>query len=72
MNYLLKYYDEIQKGNIMVGKALFTVLETPIKDMDNSRYIFDEKTGNTRIEFIETFCKHTKSPFNGEPFILEL
>ena len=72
MNYLLKYYDEIQKGNIIAGKELLTVLELLIKDMDNPRYIFDERPGNIRIEFIETFCKHTKSPFNGEPFILEL
>ena len=72
MNYLLKYYDEIQKGKIKVGKELLTVLESLIKDMDNPRYTFDERPGNIRIEFIETFCKHTKSPFNGEPFILEL
>ena len=72
MNYLLKYYDEIQKGNIKAGKELLTVLESLIRDLDNPRYIFDERPGNIRIEFIETFCKHTKSPFNGEPFILEL
>ena len=72
MNYLLDYYNEIQKGNIVVGKELFTVIESLIDDMDNPRYIFDEKPGNIRIEFIETFCKHTKSPFNGQPFLLEL
>ena len=72
MNYLLDYYNEIQKGNIVVGKELFTVIESLISDMDNPRYIFDEKPGNVRIEFIETFCKHTKSPFNGQPFLLEL
>ena len=70
MNYLLDYYNEIQKGNIVVGKELFTVIESLIDDMDNPRYIFDEKPGNIRIEFIETFCKHTKSPFNGQPFLL--
>ena len=72
MSYLLDYYNEIQKGNIIVGKELFTVIESLISDMDNPRYIFDEKPGNIRIEFIETFCKHTKSPFNGQPFLLEL
>ena len=72
MNYLLKYYEEIQKGSIKVGKELLTVLESLINDLDNPRYTFDERPGNIRIEFIETFCKHTKSPFNGEPFILEL
>src|SRR5690554_327849 len=72
MNYLLDYYNEIQKGNIVVGKELFTVIESLINDMDNPRYIFDEKPGNIRIEFIETFCKHTKSALNGQPFLLEL
>ena len=72
MNYLLKYYEEIQNGSIKVGKELLTVLESLINDLDNPRYTFDERPGNIRIEFIETFCKHTKSPFNGEPFILEL
>src|SRR5690554_6676608 len=71
----IKKYGAIQissKGNIVVGKELFTVIQSLINDMDNPRYIFDEKPGNIRIEFIETFCKHTKSPFNGQPFLLEL
>ncbi len=72
MNYLIKYYHEIEKGNILVGEELKKQLDTLILDLDNPRYIFDEKPGNLRISFIETFCKHTKSPFNGMPFILEL
>src|SRR5690554_8129240 len=48
------------------------MLERLMKDMKNPRYTYDPKLGNIRIDFIETFCKHTKSPFNGEPFILEL
>ena len=72
MNYLKEYYRQIQEGEILVGKELLTVLEGLIDDLNNPRYIFDEKPGKIRIDFIETFCKHTKSPFNGEPFILEL
>lgn len=72
MNYLKEYYRQIQEGEILVGKELFTVLEGLIDDLNNPRYIFDEKPGKIRIDFIETFCKHTKSPFNGQPFILEL
>src|SRR5574344_3136991 len=40
--------------------------------MKNPRYVFDPKPGHIRIDFIERFCKHTKSPFHGMPFILEL
>jgi phage terminase large subunit-like protein len=72
VNYLKEYYRQIQEGEILVGKELLTVLEGLIDDLNNPRYIFDEKPGKIRIDFIETFCKHTKSPFNGEPFILEL
>lgn len=72
MNYLLEYYREIKEGKIPVGQELKATLDKIIKDLDDPRYIFDEKAGNIRIQFIETFCKHTKSPFNGKPFILEL
>lgn len=72
MSYLLDYIDEIEKGNIKVGKELKTVLDGLKKDLENPDYIYDETPGRNRIEFIETFCKHTKSPFNGQPFILEL
>jgi phage terminase large subunit-like protein len=72
MNYLIEYYNEIKNGKIIVGEELKTQLDQLIKDLDNTIYIFDEQPGNLRIDFIETFCKHTKSPFNGMPFILEL
>lgn len=72
MNYLIEYYQEIKKGNIIVGEELKTQLDGLINDLDNPRYEFDLKPGSIRINFIETFCKHTKSPFNGMPFNLEL
>ena len=72
MNYLKQYYDEIELGKIKVGNELKAVLDSLICDLDNPKYFFDEKPGELRINFIETFCKHTKSPFNGQPFVLEL
>ena len=72
MNYLVKYYEEIKSGNIIVGQELKKVLDGLILDLDNPKFIFDESPGEIRINFIEKFCKHTKSPFNGEPFLLEL
>ncbi|MFH2116703.1 MAG: terminase TerL endonuclease subunit [Bacillota bacterium] len=72
MNYLLEYHHQIEIGYILVGEELKKQLDLLIADLDNPRYIFDEAPGNLRIDFIETFCKHTKSPFNGNPFILEL
>ncbi len=72
MSYLLEYIDQIENGNIRVGKELKTVLDKLKDDMDNPLYDYDLRPGQLRINFIEQFCKHTKSPFNGQPFILEL
>ena len=72
LSYLVEYYEKIKSGEIVVGNELLTMLERLMKDMKNPRYTYDPKLGNIRIDFIETFCKHTKSPFNGMPFILEL
>lgn len=72
MNYLLEYVSEIEKGNILIGGDLKITLDRLVKDLDNPKFIFDEVPGQLRIDFIEKFCKHTKSPFNGMPFILEL
>ena len=72
MNYLLEYCKQIEAGNIVVGKELGSTLTKLRSDLTNPRYYYDEKPGDLRIEFIETFCKHTKSPFNGMPFKLTL
>jgi phage terminase large subunit-like protein len=72
MNYLIEYYQKVMSNEILVGEELKTILRRLMDDLVNPRFDFDEKPGNLRIDFIETFCKHTKSPFNGQPFILEL
>ena len=72
MSFFLSYLDEINSGRIIAGQELKSVLNGLKRDLDNPRYFYDEKPGQLRIEFIEKFCKHTKSPFNGQPFLLEL
>lgn len=72
MSFLLSYIEEIESGRIIAGQELKSVLKRLKSDLDNPRYEYDEKPGQIRIEFIEKFCKHTKSPFNGLPFKLEL
>ena len=72
MSFLLSYIEEIESGRIIAGQELKSVLKRLKSDLDNPRYEYDEKPGQIRIEFIEKFCKHTKSPFNGMPFKLEL
>ena len=72
MSFLLSYIDEIESGRIIAGNELKSVLKRLKSDLNDPRFIYDEEPGRIRIEFIEKFCKHTKSPFNGQPFILEL
>ena len=72
MNYLIEYYQKVMSNEILVGEELKTILRRLMDDLVDPRFDFDEKPGYLRIDFIETFCKHTKSPFNGQPFILEL
>ena len=60
-------------GEIFIlGQELMQQLENLIEDLDNPEYSYDSGSSDFRISFIETFCKHTKSPFYGKPFILEL
>lgn len=72
LTYLEKYFDDINTGKIIVGQELYTVLNKLISDKNDSKWIYDTKEANRRIRFIEKFCKHSKSPFHGKPFILEL
>jgi len=72
MSFLLSYINEIEAGRIIAGNELKSVLKRLKDDLNDPRFIYDEEPGRLRIEFIEKFCKHTKSPFNGQPFILEL
>jgi phage terminase large subunit-like protein len=72
VTYLEQYVEAIESRQIIVGQELYTVLKQLVEDLSDDRYIYDTKRAHRRIAFIERFCKHTKSPFHGKPFILEL
>jgi hypothetical protein len=64
---------QVAKGEIIViGQELRQALENIIDDLENPEWYYDTADAELRQEFIETFCRHTKSPFYGQPFILEL
>ncbi|MCA4756318.1 terminase TerL endonuclease subunit [Mycolicibacterium fortuitum] len=71
-NYLLQYKCAIDRGEIIAGQELTQLLNNLVADLENPDYIYDTSDAHFRIEFIETFCRHTKSPFYGKPFLLEL
>lgn len=71
-SYLLQYHQAIQNGEIIAGMELIQQLDNLIADLKNPAFVYDTADAHFRISFIERFCKHTKSPFYGQPFILEL
>lgn len=71
-SYLVQYYEAIERGEIIAGSELIQQLDNLMQDLDNPAFVYDTKDAHFRIQFIERFCKHTKSPFYGKPFILEL
>lgn len=71
-SYLLKYYEAIQAGEIIVGRDLRKQLDNLTADLDDDRFVYDTREANFRMEFIQRFCRHTKAPFYGRPFILDL
>lgn len=71
-SFLLEYYSKIKSNEIVAGHELIQQIENLIEDLDNEEYFYDTKEANLRISFIEKFCKHSKAPFYGEDFKLEL
>lgn len=72
MTYLQEYRNAIWAGKIIAGEELVRELDKLIADLNNPKYYYDTTEANIRIEFIETFCLHSKNPFYGQPFKLLL
>lgn len=75
MNWVLAYWDAIERGEVTVGRRVRTVygrLAREIRAADPaSLYVFDEAAGERPIEFIERFCKQSQGLL-GAPMVLEL
>lgn len=67
-----KYYDEIEKGNIIVGQELKMELKRLKSDLSNPRYVYDTARSDEIIDFMENCIRLTKSPFYGQPMKLML
>ena len=70
--WLEEYYNKIQSGEIIAGIEIKIALNRLMQDLKNPKYAYETKDADKRIYFIEHYCRHTKSPFYGKPFILEL
>lgn len=77
MNYIEEYNNAIQSGEINACKRIKAVYARLARETDPkyclaSQYRFDEARANRPIEFIETFCKHSKGEWAGQNIRLEL
>lgn len=74
MNYIREYWDKISSGEIIACKKVKLQYSKLIKILDDkdSKWYFNETAANRPIEFIETFCKHSKGIWIGKPVKLEL
>lgn len=73
MNYIIEYFNKIKAGECIVSKRVYKQYEKLVNDINNpGKYIFDEDKAVRPINFIETFCKHSKGEWAGKPVILEL
>lgn len=70
--YLIEYWKKIQKGEILVGIELKTLLSNLIEDLEDPRYTYDTSDADLRMDFMENCIKLTKSPFAGKPMKLML
>lgn len=73
-SFLIEYYKECRRGNIIIGRELKTTLEGLIQDIfyHSEEIRFDLQEAHKRIDFIEKEIKLFESPFAGKPFILAL
>jgi phage terminase large subunit-like protein len=73
-NYILDYWDKIQAGEIVACKRLVQQYKKLVDEIHSPRdpWVFDLEKALAPIEFIESFCKHSKGKWIGKPVKLEL
>ena len=68
-NYLIKTGEEITSRKV---KLVYEELVENIINNPKSEYEYSATKANHALEFIESYCKHSKGSMGGKPFILEL
>lgn len=71
-SFLIEYANKILSDEILACWWIKLQYKLLLEDIENPECIFDVEEAHKRIRFIESKCKHTKSPFAGKPVILEL
>ena len=72
MNSILKYYQAIQDGSVIVGRWVKLWYEYIVKGLKNKTFSFNQKKANKAIKFIEMFCRHHEGELAPDLIKLEL
>ncbi len=74
MNYIEQYYGKMTSGEVVVSDKIRRTYKHLVDKLHdkNSKYIYDDKKAQFVIDFIQTFCRHSKGKWGGKPVILEL
>ena len=59
-NYILKYYQNIRDGSIVVGRWILLLYEYIVKGLENKTFFYAPKKADQAIRFIENYCHHSK------------
>lgn len=70
--FLEEYHSKCKSGEIIIGRELMIELDRLMEDLNNSRYIYDTRDADIRLDFIERCVRLTKSPFYNQPMKLLL
>lgn len=70
--FLEEYHQKIMDGSIVAGYELKDELSKLIEELDDDRYIYDTRSADLRMDFMENCIRLTKSPFYGKPMKLML
>ena len=73
-NYIIDYYKEIEKGNVVVSERVRKVYKNLVEDIKKSKgkWVFDLEVANRPVEFVESFCRQSKGEWIGKPVKLML
>ena len=59
-NYIYEYYDQITRGEVVVGKWIKLAYKMLVDDLEKGVTQYNAKAVNKAIKFIENFCHHSK------------
>ena len=71
-NFILKYYQAIEDGSVIVGKWIRLLYEYIIEGLRKKSFFYDHKKASKAISFIERFCRHHEGELGGQLIKLEL